>query len=122
MKSQELRFTETNSADDSQGKTWGLDGNLFWYIAGGSFVSVITLLLLFSAMRMSFFTSLLIAAMPLALCATYVFVFRQGKPAGYDMDCLDFWLSGPGFGPNPQKQPERPLCLNKRPMDISSMI
>ena len=29
MKSQELRFTETNSADDSQGKTWGLDGNLF---------------------------------------------------------------------------------------------
>ena len=49
MKSQELRFTETNSADDSQGKTWGLDGNLFWYIAGGSFVSVITLLLLFSA-------------------------------------------------------------------------
>jgi len=53
MKSQELRFTETNSADDSQGKTWGLDGNLFWYIAGGSFVSVITLLLLFSALRMA---------------------------------------------------------------------
>src|ERR1700685_693600 len=54
MKSQELRFTETNSADDSQGKTWGLDGNLFWYIAGGSFVSVITLLLLFSALRTCF--------------------------------------------------------------------
>ena len=24
----ELRFTETNSADDSAGKTWGLEGNL----------------------------------------------------------------------------------------------
>jgi len=58
---------------------------------------------------MSFFTSLLIAAMPLALCAIYVFVFRQGKPAGYDLDCLDFWLSGPGFGPNPVQSTQHPL-------------
>ena len=122
MNSPEIRFTETNSADDSQGRTWGLDGNLFWFMAGGAFAAVVILLVCFSAMRMSFFTSLLIAAMPLALCAIYVFVFRQGKPAGYDMDCLDFWLSGSGFGPNPQKQPEHPLCLNKRPTGISSMI
>ena len=33
----ELRFTETNSADDSTGKTWGLEGNLFWYLIGGAF-------------------------------------------------------------------------------------
>ena len=122
MNSPEIRFTETNSADDSQGRTWGLDGNLFWFMAGGAFAFVIILLVCFSAMRMGFLTSLLIAALPLALCAIYVFVFRQGKPAGYDVDCLDFWLSGPGFGPNPQKQPERPLCLSKRPTDISSMI
>ena len=122
MKSQELRFTETNSADDSQGKTWGLDGNLFWFIAGGSFVSVITLLLLFSALRMGFIASLLIAAVPLALCAIYVFVFRQGKPANYDMDCLDYWLSGSGFGLNPEKQPAHPLCSSKHPTDTSSMI
>ena len=25
----ELRFTETNSAEDSGGKTWGLEGSLF---------------------------------------------------------------------------------------------
>ncbi len=40
----ELRFTETNSADDSAGKTWGLEGNLFWFIAGGAFAAVVTLL------------------------------------------------------------------------------
>jgi hypothetical protein len=119
MNTPDIRFTETNSADDSQGQTWGLDGNLFWFMAGGAFAFVVILLLCFSAMRMSFFTSLLIAAVPLALCSIYVFVFRQGKPAGYDMDCLDFWLSGPGFGPNPQKQPEHPLCLSKRPTGIS---
>ena len=87
MKSQELRFTETNSADDSQGKTWGLDGNLFWFVAGGSFVSVITLLLLFSALRMSFLMASVVAAVPFTLTLAYVFGFRQGKPPGYDVDC-----------------------------------
>ena len=32
MKDHELRFSDTNSADDSEGKTRGLDGNLFWFI------------------------------------------------------------------------------------------
>jgi len=109
MKSQELRFTETNSADDSQGKTWGLDGNLFWYIAGGSFVSVITLLLLFSAMRMSFLMAAGIAVVPFTLTLLYVFGFRQGKPPGYDVDCFDFWFSGAGFGPELARQPYHPL-------------
>jgi Flp pilus assembly protein TadB len=65
----ELRFTETNSADDSAGKTWGLEGNLFWFVAGGAFAAVLTLLLLFSVWRWT----LLNAAVPIrprvALCA-----------------------------------------------------
>jgi hypothetical protein len=122
MNTPDIRFTETNSADDSQGQTWGLDGNLFWFMAGGAFAFVIILLVCFSAMRMGFFASVLIAVVPLALCAIYVFVFRQGKPASYDVDCLEFWLSGPGFGPDSDKQPEHPLCLSKRPTGTSSMI
>ena len=122
MNTSDVRFTETNSADDSQGRTWGLDGNLFWFMAGGAFAFVIVLLVCFSAMRMGFFASVLIAAVPLALCATYVFVFRQGKPRGYDLDCLDYWLSGAGFGPVPERQPHHPLCLNERQTGTSSMI
>jgi hypothetical protein len=118
----ELRFTETNSADDSKGKTWGLDGDLFWFIAGGAFAFVAILLICFSALRMGFFGSLALAAVPLALCATYVFVFRQGKPAGYDVDCFDYWVNGSGFAPEFQRKLEHPLCLTKRPMDTSSMI
>jgi len=38
MKAVELRFSDTNSANDSSGKTWGLEGGLFWVmVAGGSF-------------------------------------------------------------------------------------
>ena len=116
-----FRFTDTNAADDSKGRTWGLEGDLFWFVAGGAFAFVMVLLVCFSALKFSFFASLMIAAIPLTLCAVYVFVFRQGKPAGYDMDCLDYWLNGSGFSPNLQKQPIHPLCLSNRPTDTSSM-
>ena len=99
MNSTTLRFTDTNSADDSSGQTWGLDGNLFWFLIGGTFCSVVLMLLLFSAFRFSFGDSALIAAIPLVLTLLYVFGFRQGKPPRYDIDCLEQWISGSGFGP-----------------------
>lgn len=105
----ELRLTETNSADDSAGRTWGLEGNLFWHVVAGVFISVLTLLLCFSALHWSFGSSALLAAVPLTLSLTYVFGFRQGKPRGYDRDLLDGWLNGTGIVPDPQRQPEHPL-------------
>ncbi len=104
----ELRFTETNSADDSAGKTWGLEGNLFWYLVGGSFASVITLLLLFSVWRWNLVSALIPAAAPLALTLLYILAFRQGRPSGYDTDLFELWLRGSGFGPSapaPDSQP-----------------
>ena len=95
----ELRFTETNSADDSAGKTWGLEGNLFWYLVGGSFASVLTLLLLFSVWHWSLLAALLPAAVPITLTLLYILAFRQGRPPGYDTDLFELWLKGPGFGP-----------------------
>ena len=75
-----IRFTDTNSSDDSKGRTWGLEGELFWFVVGGGFAFVMILLLCFSALKMSIFTSLILAAVPLTLCLIYVFLFRQGKP------------------------------------------
>lgn len=95
----ELRFTETNSADDSAGKTWGLEGNLFWFIAGGAFASVVTLLLLFSVSRWTLLSALVPSLIPIALALLYVFAFRQGRPPGYDIDLFELWLKGHGFGP-----------------------
>jgi hypothetical protein len=95
----ELRFTETNSADDSTGKTWGLEGNLFWFVTGGAFVSVITLLLLFSVWRWSLLSALIPALIPLGLALLYALALRQGRPSGYDTDLFELWLKGSGFGP-----------------------
>lgn len=102
MNPHDFRFTETNSADDSKGRTWGLDGNLFWFLAGGAFLSVVLMLLLFSACQFRFTTSVLIAGIPLLVAVAYVFGFRQGKPPRYDLDCLEYWVGGRGFGPDLQ--------------------
>jgi len=104
MNPHDLRFTDTNSGDDSKGRTWGLEGDLFWYLAAGAIISVVLMLVLFSAYRFPFATAVFISAIPLALAVIYVFGFRQGKPPRYDLDCLDFWLTGRGFGPQPQLQ------------------
>jgi hypothetical protein len=109
MKDHELRFSDTNSADDSEGKTWGLDGNLFWFVVAGVFLFVVTLLLLFSAARCTFGQSLGMAIVPLALTLSYVFGFRQGKPPAHDLDLVDYWTNGAGFSPNPRLQPQHPL-------------
>lgn len=106
----EIRFTDTNSADDSKGKTWGLDGNLFWYLIGGAFGSVVLMLLLFSAYRMSFMQSAAVAVIPLTFTLIYVFGFRQGKPPRYDIDCLEYCLFGGGFSPQPQAKTKHPLA------------
>jgi hypothetical protein len=99
----ELRFTETNSADDSAGKTWGLEGNLFWFVAGGAFAAVVTLLLLFSVAHWSLLSALVPALIPLVLALLYAFALRQGKPSGYDTDLFELWFKGPGFGPEPPR-------------------
>ena len=103
----ELRFTETNSADDSAGKTWGLEGNLFWFVAGGAFASVVMLLLLFSVSRWTLLSALVPSLIPAGLAALYVFAFRQGKPAGYDIDLFELWLKGRGFGPETPRDTAR---------------
>lgn len=109
MNNNDIRFTDTNSADDSKGKTWGLDGNLFWYLIGGAFASVILMLLLFSAYRMSFVAAAAVAVIPLMLTLAYIFAFRQGKPPRYDVDCLENFLFGKGFSPEPHAKIQHPL-------------
>ena len=78
-----LRFTETNSGEDSEGSIWGMEGSSFFALIIGAALSVGIMLLMFTSMGASFSASAGVAAVPLALTLAYVFGFKNGRPAGY---------------------------------------
>src|SRR6266511_253806 len=95
----DLRLTDTNAASDSKGRTWGLEGHLFWYLVGGIGAGITLFFVLIVVMKASLLNSFAVALLPVLLCLAYIFGLRQGKPPGYDRDCLEYWLTGRGFGP-----------------------
>jgi len=98
----DLRLTDTNAASDSKGRTWGLEGGLFWWLVGGVGAGITLFFVLLVPLKGSFLTSFIVALLPVALCLAYIFGLRQGKPPGYDRDCLERWISGSGFAPEVQ--------------------
>ena len=95
----ELRLTDTNAASDSKGRTWGLEGGLFWWLVGGIGAGITVFFVFLVILKSSLLTSLGVALIPIGLCLAYIFGLRQGKPPGSDRDCLQYVLSGRGFGP-----------------------
>lgn len=93
----ELRLTDTNAASDSKGRTWGLEGGLFWWLVGGVGASITLFFVLLVMLKCSLLTSFLSALVPVLLCLAYIFGLRQGKPPGYDRDILEYVLTGRGF-------------------------
>ncbi len=97
----ELRLTDTNAGSDSQGRTWGLEGNLFWYLVIGLGMAITCFFALTVLSRASLVMSVLVAVVPIVLAMAYVGGLRHGKPPGYDRDLLELMLAGKGFGPEP---------------------
>ncbi len=101
----ELRLTDTNAASDSKGRTWGLEGGLFWWLIGGIIVFFVLLVVLNVSLAMSFVAALV----PVLICLAYIFALRQGKPPGYDRDCFEYLISGRGFSPQAGQNLNHPL-------------
>ncbi len=95
----DLRLTDSNAASDSSGRTWGLDGNLFWWLVGGVGAGLTLFFVVLVGCKAGLMTAFGVAVVPVLVCLAYIFGLRQGKPPGYDRDCLEFWLSGTGFSP-----------------------
>ncbi|MCU0783864.1 MAG: hypothetical protein MUF81_07405 [Verrucomicrobia bacterium] len=98
----DLRLTDTNAASDSKGRTWGLEGGLFWWLVGGIGAGITPFFVLLVPLNQSFLTSIVVALIPVALCLAYIFGLRQGKPPGYDRDIFERWFTGNGFAPEAQ--------------------
>jgi hypothetical protein len=96
----ELRLTDTNAASDSKGRTWGLEGGLFWWLVGGIGAGITVFFVFLVILKSSLLASCGVALIPVGLCLAYIFGLRQGKPPGYDRDIVERLFTGSGFAPD----------------------
>ena len=107
-----LRFSETNSGEDSEGSIWGMEGSSFFALIVGAAVSVGIMLTMFTSLDASFSASAGVAVVPLALTLVYVFGFKNGRPRGYALDVLELVIVGRHWAPDARRQP-RHFSLEK---------
>ena len=104
-----LRLTDTNPASDSSGRTWGLEGNLVWWLIGGLGVGITVFFVGLVLLDLPLGSSTAFAAFPVMVCLAYIFGLRQGRPPGYDRDLADLLIRGEGFAPEPLSSTQHPL-------------
>jgi hypothetical protein len=105
----ELRLTDTNAASDSKGRTWGLEGGLFWWLIGGIGAGIAVFFVLLVPLNSSLTCSFVAALVPVSLCLAYIFGLRQGKPPDYDRDIFEHLTTGRGFSPQAGHDCQHPL-------------
>lgn len=104
----ELRITDSNSANDSRGRAFGLEGNDFIYVLI-SFVVTLALYLVFAFV----FRVGMVAALALSLpvfwgVSGWVLLFRHNRPDGYAEDWFDDLVNREGWSLANSSQPMPP--------------
>lgn len=93
----ELRYTDTNAADDSAGRAFGLEGNLYLPVV----LAIVAAIGLFALLAFGFHAGYLVAGLlstpPLAAVLAWAFWLKHGRPAGYDRDRLEDLFGGGDF-------------------------
>jgi len=100
----ELRHTETNAGDDSTGRAFGLDGNLYLAVLLAVMGSLVIFAVLGLLLHLNYLLASLIASLPLTGVLVWALCLKKGKPAGYDRDILDHWRSRGNFTKNTSEQ------------------
>lgn len=101
----ELRVTDTNSANDSKGRAFGLEGNDFIYVLV-AFVAGLGLYIVFSFVLALGITVSLLFSLPVPLAtAAWVVFLRHNKPDGYAEDFFDDLVNGEGWSLVSRTQP-----------------
>ena len=93
----ELRHTDTNAADDSAGRAFGLEGNLYLPVVLAMVGALGLFALLTLLLHAHPLASGLLVALPLGAVLAWVLGLRHGKPAGHDRDWLEARLGGADF-------------------------
>ena len=101
----ELRITDTNSANDSKGRAFGLEGNDFIYVLVAFVVAFGLYLLLTVLLHAAPLSALCLTAPIMGLTLGWVVILRHNKPAGYADDWFDERINGEGWSFAPAAQP-----------------
>lgn len=100
----ELRYTETNAADDSSGRAFGLEGNLYMPLVLGLVASIGLTGMLVLIGKLSLPLAVLVGGIPLGATFGWIIGLRRGRPAGFDRDWLDYLLGGGYFSRGSQEE------------------
>jgi hypothetical protein len=100
-----LRITDTNSANDSKGRAFGMEGNDFIYVLIGGVVALGLYLLLAIMFGVGKIVALVLVLPFLLGPLGWVVFLRHNKPEGYAEDWFDQTFSGAGFTLAPHMQP-----------------
>ncbi len=93
----DLRHTDTNAADDSRGRAFGLDGDLYLPVVIAALLSLALGALLALWLHAGWLLAGIVAALPIGLTLFWVIVLRHGRPPGPDRDWLDQKFGGGNF-------------------------
>ena len=104
----ELRITDTNSANDSKGRAFGLEGNDFIYVLIAFIVSLGLYLIFAFVLRVGMAVALMFSLPVLLSVSAWVLLLRHNKPAGYAEDLFDDWINGEGWSLPPRGCPRPP--------------
>lgn len=97
----DLNTTETNAADDSRGRAFGLEGNLYLVPVIAVVVGIAVAAVGGVVLKMSWGVAGAMGAGPLVAVGVWMLLFKVGKPAGYDVDRIEESLGGGDFSRKP---------------------
>lgn len=95
-----MRITPTNSATDSKGVAFGLEGNLFIPVVVSVMLSIVMLAAILSnpaAREWPVWGRYMASFSPVFVTIAYILYFKHRRPPRFDRDCFDQWLGGPSF-------------------------
>ena len=93
----DLRHTDTNAADDSRGRAFGLEGDLYLPVVIAAVTSLALGAVLAVLLRTGWIVAGLIASLPLGGTLFWALGLKHGKPPGYDRDWIEQKFGGGDF-------------------------
>lgn len=90
----ELRYIDTNSANDSDGRAFGLDGNLYLPVVCAVIGALGAFAALVLGLGLHVLPAGLVVGVPVSAVIAWAVVLRNGRPAGFDVDWCEQLLWG----------------------------